>query len=259
MDMKSFTQIATSKDALEKRMRINQNAEKDFDGWSVNILPKIPSNARILDLGCGTGKQASLFAKSFGEEAEIFAVDISGGSLAKLRNTYSHRPRLQLINSSFENFPQHIGSSGDFFDLVYSFYALYYSERPADVISAVYKYLKKGGIFWIVGPCEGTNIEIFDILKKFYAIDNKVIYSIEGFHKDVVSMCKKTGFTNIKSDSFKNRIFFKSAGDLTAYLKNTTFYDERYENAVREKAEKIFSSSREFAVSKNALSIMMEK
>lgn len=90
--MKGFKEKSRSAVSLDARIKANQNAERDFDEWCLNLFPKISLKANILDLGCGTGKQINLFAEFLGRDSKIFALDISGDSLKTLKNNYSFSP-----------------------------------------------------------------------------------------------------------------------------------------------------------------------
>ena len=63
--------------ALEIRINTNKNSEKDFDEWSINLIPELPLRANILDLGCGTGKQVNIFSQFFDRDSRIIALDKS--------------------------------------------------------------------------------------------------------------------------------------------------------------------------------------
>ena len=259
MDNPPFKEVSTSKEALDVRLKTNKNAEKDFDEWALNLLPKLYFKANILDLGCGMGKQANLFAEFLGRDTNIFALDVSKESLNAFGKAYCALPKLKLINDSFENFPTYINSTKEFFDLIYSFYALYYASDLEKVISLAYRYLKTNGILWVVAPYRGTNKEVFDIIRKFYSIDQSVSYSIEIFYKDIVILSEKFGFRNIKINQLKNKIHFMNKEEVLKYLRNTTFYNKKYEGEIIEELKKRFQASKVFTLSKNAISIMMEK
>lgn len=248
-----------SKKALEARIDRNRNAERDFDEWSINLLPKLPLKATILDLGCGTGKQLNLFSQFFGADSKIIALDKSRESLYALSQSYNDSPKLQLINADFEDSLSCLNINDSFFDLVYSFYALYYAENFQEIIRKIYKYLKKGGVFWVVSPYKGTNIEIFEIIARFYELDYKVVYSIEKFYKNVISLVEKVGFKRIKIDIFKNKIIYENKEQLMSYLHNTTFYRKKYDKEISSEVNSIFISSKDFRLTKNAVSVKLEK
>jgi len=255
---KTFEEKSQSTNFLNKRMNLNENSLRDFDEWSINHLPNIPLNASLLDLGCGTGKQTKLFGDLLSSKSSIYSLDLSADSLKQLNEAYNSAASLVTINDSFENFKNHIPEDKKF-DLIYSFYALYYTNDLSSLMEVIYKSLKKGGSFWVVCPYKGTNIEIFDMLKKYYELDEKVIYSIDLFPKDVVEKACEAGFSSVKYGSLKNKVFFNSQDKLISYLNNTTFYNREFEDEITKDIERVFIKNGQFQVSKNVISIQFVK
>jgi len=250
---------AQSKKYLENRISFNRNAERDFDEWSANLLPKLPLKINMLDLGCGTGKQINLFSQFFSSDSKITALDKSEESLVNLKKNYRGLPELNVRNVDFKNFSDCFKDDDGAFDLAYSFYALYYADNLEEIVAKVYKLLKKGGIFWIVSPFVGTNKEIFRVIRRFYTLSEKVIYSIDQFYKDVISISNKSGFKKLKVDIFKNKIIYDTRERLMEYLHSTTFYVRKYESKLSEEIDRVFISTDDFRLTKNAISIKLEK
>lgn len=245
--------------ALEIRINTNKNAEKDFNEWSINLIPELPLRANILDLGCGTGKQVNIFSQFFDKDSRIIALDKSLENIKILEKRYTGLPKLELINADFKHFSKDMKFKDNFFDIIYSFYALYYAEDLEGVMRKVYNILKGGGRFWTVSPYIGTNDEIFRILTKFYQLESKVMYSIEKFYRDIISLCKEVGFKEIKIDIFKNKIIYENKKSLIKYLQNTTFYNKEYEDKILTEIDKLFFNTTPFRLSKNAISIKVKK
>src|SRR5512143_3844 len=74
----------TTSDLLT-RIDIHQKfGSRDIDQWMLDLL-KIPKGSRILDVGCGAGKQCFLFHKALQGKAEITGGDVNAELLAKAR------------------------------------------------------------------------------------------------------------------------------------------------------------------------------
>ncbi len=244
--------------AIETRLNINQNSLKNFDEWSVSIFPKLSFGSKILDLGCGTGKQILLFAKFLTDKFTFYALDISEESLKKLQKVYNCLPKLNLINGSFDELKRYF-IENEIFDLIYSFYALYYTQKLEEVVCCAFDLLKKGGIFWIVGPFVGTNRELFEIIEKYYQIDEKILYSLWNFYYDLQNAAYKAGFNKIEFDFFENVVFFEKIEKIKNYYRNTTFYSEKYEKLIMLDIEKVFEKRGIFQLTKNVISIKFFK
>lgn len=141
--------------------------------------------------------------------------------------------------------------------MIYSFYSLYYSENLELIINNIFNSLKDGGIFWVVMPYKNTNKELFNILEKIYNIDKKVIYSVDGFSNDVILNASNIGFKDIDISLFENKIFFNTKEELFAYIKNTTFYNEKYNKDIIKAIEKEFKEN--FSLTKEVISLKFTK
>ncbi len=256
MNKDNFVAKATSSQFLQARIKLNQNATNNFEHWSINTMPQIPLNSNILDLGCGTGKQIESFSHLLPKTCLYVGCDISKESIELIKQNYSGLPQLKLINESFDKLESFFEDTMKF-DLIYSFYALYYTENLKLLIENIYKKLNDGGVFWVVMPYKNTNIELFSILEKIYPIDKKVTYSINQFSSDIISNASEVKFSDIDVSLFENKIKFESSADLLTYLKNTTFYKKEFEEKIVQEIENSFTH--EFLLTKEVISIKLTK
>jgi SAM-dependent methyltransferase len=256
MSKEEFKKKAISSEFLQTRIKLNNNATNNFEHWSINSFPKILLNATILDLGCGTGKQINLFSPFLSDECNYYGCDISEESLNIAKSQYSFSPKINLIHESFDSVLNTF-KNDQYFDLIYSFYALYYTEDLNSLIESIYSKLNKNGVFWVVMPYKNTNKELFSILEKIYLLDEKVKYSINGFSDDVIEISKKIGFKSIDVNLFENNIIFKSKENLIEYVLNTTFYNKKYKDEIIKNISKDFSSP--FYLTKEVISIKFVK
>jgi len=251
-----FEEKATSSELLQQRIKLNQNSTNNFEHWSINTMPKIPLRSNILDLGCGTGKQIESFSGLLPKTCSYIGCDISQESLNIIQNNYSSLPKLELINDSFDNIDSFLDKDTEF-DLIYSFYALYYTQDLQKLLENIYKHLKKNGVFWVVMPYKNTNVEIFSILNKIYPIDERVLYSINGFANDVISIASEINFQDIDVSLFENKINFSTEEDLLSYVENTTFYDKKFTAEIKDAIHKNFNNG--FSLTKEVISIKLTK
>jgi len=256
MKTDSFIAKATSSKFLQQRIELNKNSTNNFEHWSVNTMPKISLNSDILDLGCGTGKQIESFSALLPKTCSFVGCDISQDSIRLIEKNYKSLPKLKLINDSFDNINSFFDNSLKF-DLIYSFYALYYTDNLKLLIKNIYNNLKDGGILWIVMPYKNTNIEIFNILNSIYKIDEKVMYSINGFSGDIISIAGEINFKDIDISLFENKINFNNKEDLLHYIENTTFYKKEFSKEIKKEIDKNFKN--DFYLTKEIISIKLIK
>lgn len=104
------------------------------------LAEKIPKNAVVLDVGCGTGAQATMLSV-LREDLTIYATDIdyhnSWQNLGKFKIKFSKG------NAEFMNFRDGI------FDAVISFGLLEHLKYPEKFLKEVRRVLKKNGLFFI--------------------------------------------------------------------------------------------------------------
>tara|TARA_B100001057_G_scaffold453254_1_gene497926 strand:- start:10165 stop:10980 length:816 start_codon:yes stop_codon:yes gene_type:complete len=96
---------------------------------------------KILDAGCGDGVHINYLLRSFSEYIlEIHGVDISYSALNKLTTTNDQK--LFLVNSSIDNLPY----PNNFFDFVFSYGVIGYTDFPNKTVSELSRVLNKNGI-----------------------------------------------------------------------------------------------------------------
>ena len=256
MKNKDFKIKSTSSNFLQTRIQVNSNSTNNFDHWSVSLFPKLSFGANILDLGCGTGKQINLFSPFLTKKSNYYCCDYSKESVKAVEKSYTSKPNLTLINDSFDNIEKFFSDDLNF-DLIYSFYALYYTENLQNLMDKIFSKLKKNGVLWVVMPYSNTNKELFDILETIYNIDEKVKYSINGFAHDLIECGEKSGFLSIDINLFENKIIFDNKEKLFNYIENTTFFEHKYKESIEEEINKVFDDK--FLLTKEVISIKLTK
>ncbi len=249
---------ATDTKALKSRIKANQSSLRNFDEWLVSNFPALPLNSKILDLGCGTGKQLFLFYDLCPKDIEWYALDISRESIETIKK---ENKNIKLICLAFERSEDFFQKRENFFDLIYSCYALYYCQRSylKKLISLIYNSLKDGGIFWVIGPYKGTNKELFEIIEKYYDIPQEVFYSLGDFYLELLQHVKSAGFSRFECSFFENKILFSSANQLFNYWKNTTFYNENFEKEIKKEINNSFDKTKTFKLTKMVISYKFYK
>jgi len=138
---------------VKKRIFLSQHWDEMYKrgNWSdrepvedVKILKKhLKNGAKILDVGCGKGKDIVQLAK-WGFEA--YGLDISGFAINKIKENFSHK-NLHLYVGKAENLP----FEDKFFDAVYCNRTLYHLSTEKTILE-INRVLKKGGLLLISVP-----------------------------------------------------------------------------------------------------------
>lgn len=136
------------KAALE---RIHEEVRSRYYGCGL-VLPEALRGARILDLGCGTGRDCYLLAQLVGPEGQIVGVDMTEEQLAVAeRYREFHAERFGYPRSNVEFHLGYIEQLEELeleagtFDLIVSNCVINLSPDKASVLRGAYHLLKPGG------------------------------------------------------------------------------------------------------------------
>ncbi|MCK8514795.1 methyltransferase domain-containing protein [Methylonatrum kenyense] len=116
------------------------------------VVPEVLEGARILDLGCGSGRDCYALSKLVGEHGEVVGVDMTEEQLAVARRHVDHhteaygyaRPNVAFHQGYIERLDE-LGLEPQSFDLVISNCVLNLSPDKARVLEQVHGLLKPGG------------------------------------------------------------------------------------------------------------------
>lgn len=133
--------------------KYSQQQIKDYEAYEFKLEKTqsfFPPNAAVLEFGCGTGMTALNHADKVGH---IHAIDSSQKMIAIARENLSQSAaaNVEFEVASIED----ISAERKLFDVVLGLNVLHLLESPQDVISAVQKLLKPGGVFISSTHCVG--------------------------------------------------------------------------------------------------------
>ena len=119
------------------------------------VAPAALDGMRILDLGCGSGRDVYLLSALVGEAGEVVGVDMTDEQLAVARAHVDYhreqfgfaRPNVQFLKGYIEELDQ-LGLDAASFDIVVSNCVINLSTDKAKVIGDVKRLLKPGGEFY---------------------------------------------------------------------------------------------------------------
>ena len=103
---------------------------------------QIPANARVLDVGCGSGWAARLMAQQ-ALEGWVVGIDVSDEMISVARAESADYPNLEFQVASAEQLP----FSDAEFSHAFSMESLYYYTDIASALAEIRRVLNKGGLF----------------------------------------------------------------------------------------------------------------
>ena len=156
-----FEDIYENEKSFHDSLAMNaENSPKDIEVWeeqSWDYMIETIGNLngkRILDIGCGFGRESILFAK---KGAIVTGMDISDKSIEFARKRIFEE---KLGNINFETLNIDDLAYADFFDVVFCRGSLHHFPDVPKVIDKAYDSLKSGGIMIVQEPKSENPIAI---------------------------------------------------------------------------------------------------
>jgi ubiquinone/menaquinone biosynthesis C-methylase UbiE len=160
---------------------------------------EIQPGDQILDLGCGTGRNAGLMLSYLGEDGRITGLDISEDMEKQFRQRFKNDNRVEFINQRID---QTLNLQKSYDKVFISFVIHGFPHEVRDsVIKNAFNHLKPGGSFYILDFAE------FDMYKMPWlhrAIFKKVecIYAFDYIKRDWKAILKNYGFGNFNENLY---------------------------------------------------------
>jgi malonyl-CoA O-methyltransferase len=154
----SYLDEKNSLDIEQRFSKYAQHYEKNASlqaGIADHLLSLKNLQGNLLDLGCGPGREAKIVAKN--QHNHVYALDLSVAMLAHI-NTNSHA-NIHPIQGHFIKLP----FDDDFFDGIWSSFALQWSSSLKKSLAEVYRVLKPNQYFLLSVP----GLHSLESLKKY--------------------------------------------------------------------------------------------
>lgn len=186
-----------------KYNRFIHRAIKDMD---------IQADDHVLDLGCGTGKNARLVSEYLGEDGRITGIDVSPVMRSQFEKMHENDSRIDFSQQRID-IPFELNKKFDKVLISFVIHGLPHENRE-NLISNAYKHLKPGGKLMILDFAE------FDMAEMpahhrfiFKAVECK--YAFDYIKRDWKSNLSESGFTN-----FSEQLYMKNYTRLLLATKN---------------------------------------
>jgi ubiquinone/menaquinone biosynthesis C-methylase UbiE len=209
---------------LLKRIDIHEKyGAHNIDQWTTEVLQPQPG-MKILDVGCGAGKQCFLYSDFTKRQANITGGDFSNELLEKARTRNIERS--DNITFQFLDFNKPFGFKENTFDLVSSAFAIYYASDLNFTFSEAHHVLKQGGRLFVTGPLPENKKMFYEIIKE--ATDRPIppMPGSSRFKKDIYKTIERL-FTKTKLLTFENPITFPSVEPFIEYTRASLSEDRK--------------------------------
>jgi ubiquinone/menaquinone biosynthesis C-methylase UbiE len=213
----------TTKDLLT-RIDIHQKfGGRDIDQWMLDLLQPA-KGSRILDVGCGAGKQCFLYHKVTGGTAHITGGDVSTELLDKARaeNAKLGNP-IEIITLDFNKpFPK----ADNEFDLESCCFAIYYATDIPATIREMHRVLKPGGRLFTSGPMPENKKLFYDIIKEATGKPIPPMPGSSRYSTQILDAMKAT-FSKVNIHIFENPLTFTLVEPFVDYTRASLSEDRK--------------------------------
>ena len=241
--------------ALIERAQVNAaRSAYDLEEW---ILSQVrPAGAmRVLDLGCGTGKQLFALADA-APTATCIGLDMSEDAVAAVneRSARNGTPNVRAVRAELDGCIEFLAGHEPF-DLILSSYAIYYATDMPGLLQGLAGLLAPHGQFFFCGPGRGTNQELIDLVNGLQAGPGESIPAIDDFIDEATLDELRNVYEAVAVSRLANTVTFVSAEEVLTWWRNHKSYRTHLENDVTKALERRFGDEQVFKMSKNVLGV----
>jgi len=213
----------TTNDLLTRIDIHNKFGGRDIDQWMLEIL-NLSEGMKILDVGCGAGKQCFSYFNHLHRKADITGGDVSAELLNQAR-TENAKTGNQVKFTEL-NFNQRFAFGDNQFDLLSCCFAIYYAENIPFTLSEMRRVLKPGGRLFSSGPMPQNKLLFYDII---HEATGKPIPPMPGssrYESEILSTMKKL-FAKVDVHIFNNPLTFTTVDPFIAYTRASLSEDRK--------------------------------
>ncbi|MEJ5223620.1 MAG: class I SAM-dependent methyltransferase [Anaerolineales bacterium] len=214
----------TSKDLLTRIDIHEKYGARNIDQWNTEVLDPKPGY-KILDVGCGAGKQCFLFSDYTKGQAQITGGDFSEELLEKARARQAERGDTN-ITFQFLDFNKPFEFADNTFDILSSAFAIYYASDLKFTFSEAHRVLKPGGRLFVTGPLPENKKMFYDIISE---ATHKPIPPMPGSSrfKGEIYQTIESIFSHTELLTFENPLTFPEVAPFIEYVRASLSEDRK--------------------------------
>ena len=221
-------------DDLAKRIDIHSRfGSRDIDEWMLGILDLQPGT-RILDVGCGAGKQCFSFFRYLKGQAEITGTDVSESLLEEARA--KNQEIDNAVDFRYLDFNERFELPENHYDLISACFAIYYAQDIPFTLSELHRLLVPGGRLFTTGPMP-TNKQIFyDIIQKATGKEIPPMPGSSRYASQIYGTMQDL-FSKTEQHIFENPLTFDTVDPFMVYTRASMSEDRKLWNSLFETHE----------------------
>ena len=231
----------TGKDLLTRIDIHEKYGARDIDRWTTEVLQPKPG-MKILDVGCGAGKQCFLYSDYTDRNAEVTGGDINEELLERARVKNSERK--DHVKFQYLDFNKRFEFDDNSFDLLSSAFAIYYARSMDFTFGEAHRVLKPGGRLFVTGPLPENKQMFYDVI---HEATSKSIPPMPGSSrfKSEIYQAIEGKFARTSMLTFENPITFPSVQPFVDYVRASLSEDRKLWTSMfnsKEEYEELISS-----------------
>ena len=206
---------------LDKLKSIHPDVLSSYYGCGL-VMPDSLEGCRVIDLGCGTGRDVYLLSQFVGKDGEVVGVDMTDTQIKRAKSFLSYHsevcPSVDFKHGYIEHLDE-LDLSPNYFDIVVSNCVVNLSPDKEAVLRQVFNLLKEGGEFYFSDVYCSKRIPN-------ELLNDPVLWGecLAGalYWNDFINMAKKCGFIDprlVKSNviNIRNKEIREKLGDIEFY------------------------------------------
>ncbi len=209
---------------LQTRIDIHSKyGGRDIDQWMLEIL-KLKKGMKILDVGCGSGKQCFSYFNYLKGDCNITGGDVSVELLNQARVENS-KTDYKIFFTDLD-FNKRFPLDDNQYDLASCCFAIYYAEDIPFTIGEMLRVIKPGGRLFTSGPMPENKRMFYDIIRE---ATNKEIPPMPGssrYGSEILNAIRSV-FTKVDVHIFENPLTFDQVEPFVAYTRASLSEDRK--------------------------------
>ncbi len=217
----------TTNDLLKRIDIHTQFGSGNIDEWMLNLIDLKPG-MKILDVGCGAGKQCFSYHHYLSGKADITGGDVNEELLAQARK--ENEKQATHIDFIELNFNQQFPLESNQYDFESCCFAIYYAEDIPFTIREMHRVLKPGGRLFSSGPMPENKQMFYDIITEATGLEIPPMPGSSRYSTQILDAMKAV-FSNVDIHIFENALTFPTIDPFIAYTRASLTEDRKLWNS----------------------------
>jgi ubiquinone/menaquinone biosynthesis C-methylase UbiE len=196
---------------------------RDIDSWMIDLI-KLQPGMKILDVGCGAGKQCFSYHQYLKGNADITGGDVSLDLLNQAREKNdSQKTGIKFLEL---NFNQKFEFPTTTFDFVSCCFAIYYALDVPFTIGEMHRVLRSGGRLFTTGPMPENKKLFYEIIKEATGKPIPPMPGSSRYSTEFLGTIRSL-FSKVDVHIFENPLTFETVDPFLAYTRASLSEDRK--------------------------------